>query len=209
MDYLIIIFLNLILAITGYAIGRHKLYSLQNSSEAFLSHQILKYFHPPNYHLLNNVTLPILDGTTQVDHILVSRFGVFVIETKDYKGWIFADKNSTKWTQVLYKSKFKFNNPIYQNYKHTKTVRDLLDFLQPEAIKSAVVFTGDAEFKTPIPQGVFRLDGFIEHLQTCKTEILSLNRVQFCVGRLETTRFALTEQTDIEHVQRLQRKYGT
>lgn len=40
------------------------------------------------------------DGTTQVDHILVSRFGVFVIETKDFSGWIFASATDRTWTQV-------------------------------------------------------------------------------------------------------------
>src|SRR6266542_5098071 len=49
---------------------------------------------------------------TQVDHILVSSFGVFVIETKDYKGWIFADAKQANWTQVLFRHKFTFQNPI-------------------------------------------------------------------------------------------------
>ena len=42
---------------------------------------------------MNHVTLRMDGGTTQVDHILVSRFGVFVIETKDYSGWIFANES--------------------------------------------------------------------------------------------------------------------
>jgi hypothetical protein len=61
---------------------------------------------------MNHVTLQLTDGTTQIDHILVSRFGVFVIETKDYKGWIFADATRANWTQVLFKVKFKFQNPF-------------------------------------------------------------------------------------------------
>jgi len=42
------------------------------------------------YTLLKNVTLPTADGTTQIDHVIVSRYGVFVIETKNMKGWIFG-----------------------------------------------------------------------------------------------------------------------
>ncbi len=42
------------------------------------------------YLLLKNVTLPTEDGSTQIDHIVVSQFGVFVIETKNYTGWIFG-----------------------------------------------------------------------------------------------------------------------
>ncbi|WP_339385147.1 nuclease-related domain-containing protein, partial [Vibrio paracholerae] len=39
------------------------------------------------------------DGTTQIDHIVVSKFGVFVIETKYMKGWIFGSKDQKQWTQ--------------------------------------------------------------------------------------------------------------
>jgi len=38
------------------------------------------------YHLFKNVTLPTEDGTTQIDHVIVSRYGIFVIETKNMKG---------------------------------------------------------------------------------------------------------------------------
>jgi len=34
------------------------------------------------YNLIHNVTLLTEDGTTQIDHIVVSQYGVFVIETK-------------------------------------------------------------------------------------------------------------------------------
>ena len=38
------------------------------------------------YQLLKNVTLRTDNGTTQIEHIIVSQYGVFVIETKNYKG---------------------------------------------------------------------------------------------------------------------------
>ena len=158
---------------------------------------------------MNHVTLQLNDGTTQVDHILVSRFGVFVIETKDYKGWIFANAKQANWTQVLFKRKFKFQNPIFQNIRHVRAVQGLLDFLPPDAIKSVVVFTGEAEFKTEIPQGVFSISGLIEYLREQTVEVMSLNRVQFCVGRLETARLAISGKTDVEHVQSLERRHGS
>ena len=57
--------------------------TLQNSGEALVSRVLARKFRPPDYHLMNHVTIQMDDGTTQVDHILISRFGVFVIETKD------------------------------------------------------------------------------------------------------------------------------
>lgn len=192
----------------GLLLGRYRAKRYQNSGEALVSKAVRVNFTPPDYHLLNHVTLRVNDSTTQVDHILVSRFGVFVIETKDYKGWIFANPKQASWTQVLFNSKFRFQNPIHQNFRHVRAVQDLLDFLPPEAVRSIVVFTGDAEFKTDVPPGVFDLSGFVDHIRENTTEVMSLNRLQFCVGRLETTRLAISGKTDVEHVENLQRRHG-
>lgn len=195
----------------GFAIGRSKALRFplfQNRGEALLSRAMRTHFTSPDYHLMNHVTLRMKDGTTQIDHILVSRFGVFVIENKEYKGWIFASANQANWTQVLFRWKFRFQNPIHQNFRHVRAVQDLLDFLPPEATKSVVVFTGEAEFMTEVPQGVFSISGFIDHLRKQTVEVMSVNRVQFCVGRLETARLAITGKTDVEHVQSLERRHG-
>lgn len=205
MTILFYIFLG---AVVGFLVGRYRADSLQNQGEALVRRELMSHFAAPDYHLLNNVTLRLKDGTTQVDHVLVSRFGVFVIETKDYKGWIFANPKQATWTQVLFKRKFQFQNPIFQNLRHIRAIQTSLNFLPAEAIISAVVFTGEAEFKTPIPKGVFTLSGIIDYIRSHKAEMLSENRVQFCVGRLETARLALTRKTDIEHVQDLQRRHG-
>lgn len=208
-----LIYILLALAI-GFLIGRYRASrrlgdsGYQNQGEALLSRAIQENFGAPNYHLMNHVTLRLKDGTTQVDHILVSRFGVFVIETKHYKGWIFADANQANWTQVLFNSSFQFQNPIFQNFRHVQAVQNLLDFLPPDAIKSLVVFTGEAEFKTDVPEGVIVISKLIDYLREQTEEKLSLNRVQFCVGRLETERLAISGKTDVEHVQNLERKHG-
>ena len=60
----------------------------------------VKLYLDERYILLNDVTLPDeFAGTTQIDHILLSPFGVFVIETKNYKGWIFGGERQKVWTQ--------------------------------------------------------------------------------------------------------------
>jgi hypothetical protein len=205
-----VLYVFLALAV-GFVIGRYRASRAsahQNRGEALLSRVVQANFGPPDYHLMNHVTLQLKDGTTQVDHILVSRFGVFVIETKDYKGWIFANAKQVNWTQVFFQSKFKFQNPIFQNNRHVRAVQGLLDFLPPGAIKSVVVFTGEAEFRTEVPRGVFSLSRLVDYLREQTVEVMSLNRVQFCVGRLETARLAITGRTDVEHTQNLERRHG-
>jgi hypothetical protein len=196
----------------GFALGRYRRHrtrvAIQNRGEALVSLELGKWFVAPDYHLLNHVTLRLKDETTQIDHVLVSRFGVFVIESKHYNGWIFGAAGDPYWTQVLYRVKNRFQNPIRQNYRHVCAVQALLDFLPSDAVRSVVVFTGDAEFKTPIPGGVFTLHGLVDYVAGHHVEVMSINRVQFCVGRLETARLSITNATDVEHIQRLRRRYG-
>src|SRR6056297_1755056 len=53
---------------------------------------------------------------TQIDHVVISNYGIFCIEVKAYKGWIFGNAKQKTWTQVIYKNKKKFYNPMRQNY---------------------------------------------------------------------------------------------
>jgi hypothetical protein len=207
------LYLIFALALTiGYVFGRyHARYrtsNFQNSGEALVSRAIESNFNTPDYHLLNHITLTLEDGTTQIDHILVSRFGVFVIETKNFSGWIFANAKQATWTQVLFHKKFKFQNPIFQNMRHVNAVKNILDFLQPNHIKSLVVFTGDAKFKTDVPTEVFTVSKLVKYLRSHNDEVMSLNRMQFCVGRLETARLAISGETDLAHVKSLQSRHG-
>ena len=205
------IFINLTIGLViGYLLGRRRVAvcPFQNDGEAHFSKEIQRLFCAPDYHLMDHVTLKLGDGTTQIDHILISRFGVFVIETKDYSGWIFANAKHKNWTQVVFHVKSQFQNPIFQNFRHVRAVHEKLDFLPPDTIKSAVVFVGEAEFKTEVPLEVFDLSGFVTYVAEQTAEVMSENRMQFCIGRLEATRQAITDMTDVEHIEYLRRKHG-
>lgn len=204
--FLIVILVSLLV---GFAAGRFRVYELQNRGEVAVRRAIRATFDTSDYHLMNNVTIPMVEGTTQIDHVLISRFGIFVIETKHYSGWIYADAASAKWTQAIGNAKFQFQNPIRQNYKHIKAVESgLLRIVPGVPVRSVVVFTGKAVFKNELPVGVFYLNGLTSHLATFQEAVLSKEALEQCVGNLECQRLALTQQTDVEHRQFLQRKYG-
>lgn len=98
---------------------------------------------------INDLYIPKPDGSTvQIDHILISPKGIFVIETKNYTGWILGSENSQYWKQVIYKRQEKFYNPIWQNASHIKALREFLgDLVDSIPIYSLVVFGRQAEFK--------------------------------------------------------------
>lgn len=192
----------------GFGIGRFRRTVFENQGEAAVRRALTQNFTGTSYHLLNNITLPFEGGTTQIDHVLVSKSGIFVVESKHYSGWIFANPSSPTWTQVTFKQKYKFQNPLRQNYKHIKAIQQVLDFVPSEHIHSLVAFTGDAKFKTTRPTGVFGVTGVVLHIRQFTSEVLTENKLQLCVGRLECHRKLISGKTDVEHQAYLNRKFG-
>lgn len=107
----------------------------------------------PEYRHFRRIIIPTLRGTTEIDHLIVSRFGVFVVELKDRSGWIFGNATDAYWTAVHFQKKFKFQNPLHQNYGHVKALESFLG-VDARLIHGIVVFRGSFEFKTAIPPGV-------------------------------------------------------
>lgn len=105
------------------------------------------------YRRLHNVTLNTPDGTTQIDHVFLSPYGIFALETKNMSGWIFGSEKQAQWTQKLYKRTFKFQNPLRQNYKHLKALEATLG-VNPEHLHSVITFVGGSTVKTEVPAHV-------------------------------------------------------
>ncbi len=168
----------------------------------------VKFYLKENYILLNDCTLPDDEnGTTQIDHILLSPYGIFVIETKNYKGWIFGGEHQKTWMQKLFKQSFKFQNPLHQNYKHVKVLENVLaDVVDPSYIHSLVVFMPDCEFKTQMPKNVFKGASWTDHVKEYKKEVIlpmKLKRIQL---RIEKEVLEKSWQTNRTHVNNLRNK---
>lgn len=94
---------------------------------------------PDEYKLLDDVVLKTKRGTTQIDHIVVSKYGIFAIETKNYYGDIYGDDKRKEWTQIIandvtywngktytYVTKNRFYNPVKQALIHMYEIRATL-----------------------------------------------------------------------------------
>ena len=161
------------------------------------------------YRRLNNITLPLNNGgSTQIDHIIVSKYGIFVIETKNYKGWIFGNEKQRQWTQVIMGRKYKFQNPLRQNYLHIKTLSDLLD-LEMNYFHSMIAFIGECELKTrdELPEHVLT-SGMASYIKTKQDEILSEDEVQSIVAQIENNRFSKSWRTNQAHKAYLKDKHN-
>lgn len=121
-------------------------------------HNILAQL-PKEYTVLDDVVLRTSSGTTQIDHVVISKYGVFAIETKNYRGEIYGDDDRQEWTQIIttdvrymkkwyktytYVTKNHFYNPVKQSLSHARALNRVLKEWPTLKVVPIVVFTGSA-----------------------------------------------------------------
>lgn len=154
---------------------------------------------------LNNLTLPTNNGTTQIDHVVVSRYGIFVIEAKNIDGWIFGDEKSPQWSVVKPGRKFRMQNPLHQNYRHVKAISEFLN-LEEDRLHSLVMFWGECEFKTEMPRNVM-LKGYATYIKSFDKVLFTDEEVASITEALKTGALPKTWATRRAHLESLRARY--
>ena len=99
------------------------------------------------YRVINDIMIKTEDGKThQIDHIVISKYGIFVIETKHLNACIIGDDYVDNWTYKLLKKTYYIKNPIHQNYGHIQTLKKILN-LDENLFISIVCITSRAKIK--------------------------------------------------------------
>jgi len=124
------------------------------------------------YAVLSDMTLLTETAFTQIDHIVVSLYGVFVIEVKNFKGWIYGSEQSTQWTQNIYGRKYPFMNPIRQNYPHVKAVEGRLSEYPGIPVISIVAFSPRCDLKVKTSSHVVYYDEICNVIGSYRSKVL-------------------------------------
>lgn len=94
--------------------------------------------------VFRNVLVPRSTGPTsesEVDVLMLHETGIYVMESKNYAGWIFGSESQSQWAQTLENgTKERFYNPIIQNRAHVKALAACLG-LPLDAFRSYIVFS--------------------------------------------------------------------
>lgn len=158
------------------------------------------------YRRIDDLIIPSTNGTTQIDHVLVSTFGIFVIETKNIQGWIFGSENDGSWCQSLYGRKSRFQNPLRQNYRHIQCLAEFLG-LEKTTFHSVVFFIGECEFKTPMPSNVLA-SGLSSYISSFQPQLLTAAQVDDLERRLREFK-ASSSLTKSDHLESLERRHNS
>lgn len=140
---MILLYLGIGILITEYVFiiyQRKKVLKIGAKGEKKVN-SILSSLPKRKYKIINNIIFQTPKGTTQIDHIVVSKYGVFVIETKNYKGIIYGDEGREYWVQNLSGEKHSFYNPIRQNMAHIRAVRKYTKKYEKLPVISMIAFS--------------------------------------------------------------------
>lgn len=172
------------------------------------------------FRILRNIMLPTEDGaTTQIDHIVVSQGGIFVIETKTYGNdggrnrpwscWIFGKADDREWTASYPRGrKFRFQNPIRQNFKHIAVLSECLG-ISIEYFKSIVAFAGMAKFKTEMPADVMHFGDVAGYILAQDSNIIiKAEQISEVAETILEWQATLTQERKASHVANLRMKHS-
>lgn len=134
---------------------------------------ILMLLNSANYRVINNLVLDYNGKTSQIDHVIVSNYGVFVIETKNYKGWILGTETAEFWTQVIFRRKHRFYNPIRQNNSHILALKKVLNKFPSISYHSIIVFSSKAVLKVNVSAKVIYTRNVFSAIKAYDEPILS------------------------------------
>lgn len=158
------------------------------------------------YQRFHDMYVPTLNGTAQIDHLVISKFGLFIVETKNHKGWIFGDVRASQWTQTLYKNKYRFQNPLRQTYRQKKALAAYFN-IDESYIETIVYFVGDCKIKTQLPSNVLT-GGLGRYIKGFKTVLLSEQEFDALVIKVRHHHKS-SSITSRQHVEALRKRHNS
>ena len=196
----VVLFVSLSIYLAWYNSPKQK----GKRGEAYI-HNVLMQLSD-EYTIIDDVILLTEHGTTQIDHVVVSRYGIFVVETKDYGGWIFGGENQRQWTQSFRTrwgaDKYRFQNPIRQNWRHIYTMSDLLK-IPRRYFFNVVAFCGDGEFMTEMPENVMYSADLARYIRSFDRPLLSEAMVEKVCLAIGAWDMSLGDERKASHVANL------
>jgi len=143
------------------------------------------------YHVINDVVIKAGNGTTQIDQIIVSKFGIFVVEIKNMEGLIYGIPAWENWKcmKLLGGRDFQFKNPIRQNDIHVKMLKYLLNLQEDDKFISMIVFISQG-FLNNMPPNVIKSQQYLNFIRSRTVELLSEEKVNQIVQTIQTNRLS-------------------
>lgn len=149
----------------------------------------LKKLPQDQYRVINDLLLQSNGYSSQIDHVVVSPYGAFVIETKNFTGDIYGGPNSEMWTQNIYGNKSQFRNPIWQNQGHITALKKVLDDKGRITFHNIVLFSEYSNVKADACKGVYSFRQILPVIEGYDRIVLTQSDVDSIYSKLLAANF--------------------
>lgn len=160
--------------------------------------------------VLRNVYIPTRNGkTSEIDLILISPNGIFVIESKNYTGIIYGSSEDYRWTCVARSRKhYQLYNPKKQNATHIKHLKDFLDFPDDKFYKSYIVFSDECNLRLKGENdNVLYLSNLVQNILMHEEILLTSSKIETIYERLfPYAGFNTSNETKNNHIKQVQKR---
>lgn len=140
----------LIFAVIAAIIIKSKKRNGRDGTEIWVEGQLKRLLSQEGYIVFGDLIIPSVSkniSSTQIDHVIISPYGIFCLETKSHQGNIYGGYKSLYWKQYLGNKKYELYNPIRQNSHHVKSLEYLLRSRLKSPIHSYIVFPSARRIK--------------------------------------------------------------
>ena len=163
------------------------------------------------YSTFTNLIINDEYGSTQIDHITISKYGIFVVETKNWSGWVYGNKKDKQWT-ITYPNgrKERTQNPLNQNYRHKMSLSKYLE-IDPKKIHSIIMVWGDCRFKTKMPAEVIfgGVSGDTDYIQNFSEVVFADKEVIDICNKIKSGKSEMNLLSGWRHVQSLKQQHDS
>ena len=132
---------------------------------------------------------------------------MFVIETKNYSGWIFGKADDAEWTQTFYHKRETFQNPLRQNYRHICALVENLR-IDKSYFHNVVALTDNCEFKAKRPENVISTRRVVEYILSFNKPLMTASQADEIAEAIRECDGSVSEERRANHVPNLRKRHS-
>lgn len=179
-DYLLaLIILLIILVVIKLALPSLKRLFTKHFSYVAVNKYLMKHLSVNEYSLYSRISLPISGGMADIDELILSPFGIFIIICQPQTGRIYADTTSEVWTEQVGKKRNNFPSPSRQLPIKIAGVKQLLGI--DDNVQGIIVFDQEVDFRTNMPKDVLQTGQLLAKIQHFEEKVFTPEQISHFV----------------------------
>ena len=139
------------------------------------------------YTLFNDITIPSGGGTVHIDHLIVSRFGIFVIKSQYVRGWVSGEEFQDRWKLYHWRRFTRIDNPLHRNALQVEALENILK-VPSRTLHPIVVLVGQNGFKSAMPERVLTPEKLLAYMRKKARQVLDGEQADRVIKEIEAAR---------------------